>query len=214
MTDSTNPEESVKHTEWCSYGEVTRSRYLSGYCTCGAIARGVYRIAKAGIPTEGAHPEFYVGDDGEWLPPRASPPVAEVKVNTFSGKADPAPVWQNGEQESGQFMGIDLAQYINHLAEFIHHENVAKGFWPVNKTERNVGEALMLVVSELSEALEAHRKDLMDSHLPNRKGLEVEVADAIIRLLDMNGFGLDIGGALVEKLAYNRSRPYKHGKKY
>lgn len=56
--------------------------------------------------------------------------------------------------------------------------------------KRNVGELMMLVVSELSEALEGHRKDLMDDKLPHRKMFEVELADAVIRLLDTaNGFG-------------------------
>lgn len=71
----------------------------------------------------------------------------------------------------------------------------------------NVPEKLMLVVSELSEALEAHRKNLHDSHLPHRPGLEVELADAVIRILDMSvGLGLDIGGAISEKLDYNKTR--------
>ena len=97
----------------------------------------------------------------------------------------------------------------------IYADNVAKGFWPKNAKDRNVGEALMLAVSELSEGIEAHRQGLNDDHLPHRKGLEVEIADCIIRLLDLSGgLGLDVGGALVEKLAYNRNRPHKHGKNY
>lgn len=50
--------------------------------------------------------------------------------------------------------------------------------------DRNKGELLMLVVSELAEAMEGERKDLMDDHLPHRKMAEVEMADAYIRLLD------------------------------
>ena len=73
--------------------------------------------------------------------------------------------------------------------------------------QRNVGEMLMLVVSELSEALEGHRKDLMDDHLPARKMLEVELADAVIRIFDIAaGLGLDLGGAYVDKMNYNASR--------
>lgn len=71
----------------------------------------------------------------------------------------------------------------------------------------NVGERFMLMVSELAEGFEGVRKDLMDDHLPNRKMVEVELADAIIRILDFAGDKrMDIGGALVEKLAYNRKR--------
>lgn len=59
--------------------------------------------------------------------------------------------------------------------------------------DRNVGELMMLVVSELAEALEGHRKDLQDDKLPHRKMFEVELADAVIRLLDIaGGFDLDL----------------------
>lgn len=76
---------------------------------------------------------------------------------------------------------------------------------------------IALMHSELSEALEADRKDLMDDKLTHRKGLEVELADAVIRIKDFaQGYDLDIEGAEKEKLAYNESRPYLHGenKKY
>jgi len=73
--------------------------------------------------------------------------------------------------------------------------------------DRNNGELLMLIVSELAEAMEADRKDLMDDKLPHRKGLEVELADALIRIFDMAGArGLDVGGAIVEKLEFNANR--------
>ena len=66
---------------------------------------------------------------------------------------------------------------------------------------------LMLIVSELSEAMEGHRKGLMDDHLPHRPMFEVEMADALIRLLDLAGAtGIDLGGAYEEKMEYNRTR--------
>lgn len=72
---------------------------------------------------------------------------------------------------------------------------------------RNVGEALALIHSEVSEAMEAARKDLNDDHLTDRKGLEVELGDAVIRIFDLaGGLGLDLGGAIVEKMAYNTKR--------
>lgn len=72
---------------------------------------------------------------------------------------------------------------------------------------REIGTDLMLIVSEVSEAMEGSRKDLMDDHLPHRKMLEVELADAIIRIFDTAGkYNLDLGGAFVEKLEYNRTR--------
>lgn len=75
------------------------------------------------------------------------------------------------------------------------------------KTKRNIGELLCLVHSEVSEAMEGARKGLMDDKLPHRPMLEVELADAAIRIFDMaGGLGLDIGGAIREKLEYNQKR--------
>lgn len=75
------------------------------------------------------------------------------------------------------------------------------------KPPRNIGELLCLVHSEISEAMEGARKGLMDDKLPHRPMLEVELADAAIRIFDMaGGLGLDLGGAIAEKLAYNAQR--------
>jgi hypothetical protein len=72
---------------------------------------------------------------------------------------------------------------------------------------RNVGEMIALMHSELSEALEGHRKGLMDDHLPNRKMLDVEIADAIIRELDFaSHLCPDLPDILIEKIRYNRQR--------
>lgn len=72
---------------------------------------------------------------------------------------------------------------------------------------RNIGELLCLVHSEISEAMEGARKGLMDDKLPHRSMLEVELADAVIRIFDIGGgLGLDVGGAIAEKLAFNASR--------
>jgi NTP pyrophosphatase (non-canonical NTP hydrolase) len=78
------------------------------------------------------------------------------------------------------------------------------GAWIENP---NKGEKLMLIVSEVSEMMEGARKSTMDDHLPHRRTEEVEAADVLIRLLDYCGrFGLDIGGAVAEKLRYNQTR--------
>lgn len=69
------------------------------------------------------------------------------------------------------------------------------------------GLRIALCHSELSEALEGHRKGLMDDKLPHRRMAEVELADAVIRIFDLGGaMGYDLGGAIAEKLAYNRQR--------
>lgn len=129
---------------------------------------------------------------------------------------------------------------LNSLAQGIYEVTKSKGFWD---KERNVGEMLMLITSELGEAMEAHRKNKfaksddffydLESHLPishpnhsiedfkssfekNIKDtFEDEIADAIIRLLDLcAGLGIDIDFQIKQKLKYNQTRQKFHGKAY
>lgn len=66
---------------------------------------------------------------------------------------------------------------------------------------------LMLIVSEVSEAMEGDRKGIKDDKLPHRDMREVELADAVIRIFDLAGaYDMDLAGAIVEKLAYNQQR--------
>lgn len=76
------------------------------------------------------------------------------------------------------------------------------------KKDRNVGEMIALIHSEISEAMEGHRKrNAPDDHLPERAAIEVELADAVLRIADLAGYlGIDIGGALIEKWAFNANR--------
>lgn len=100
---------------------------------------------------------------------------------------------------------------LTELCVDIYDDNVSAGWYCDPKTgeriERNVGEMLALIHSEISEALEGYRKNLMDDHLPHRRMIEVELADAVIRICDLAGYlGLDLGGALEEKREYNANR--------
>lgn len=100
---------------------------------------------------------------------------------------------------------------IKRATRICHQASVDGGWWHDLKTgeplERNKGELLMLMVSEIAEAMEGERKDLMDDHLPHRKAAEVELADTLIRIFDYaGGHGYDLAGALIEKMEYNANR--------
>jgi NTP pyrophosphatase (non-canonical NTP hydrolase) len=99
---------------------------------------------------------------------------------------------------------------LNSLAAECHAANAK--WWQDPKTggpiQRNKGELLMLIVSEIAEAMEGERKNLMDTKLQHRRMAEVELVDALIRIFDYAGaHGYDLDGAFGEKMAFNRVRP-------
>jgi NTP pyrophosphatase (non-canonical NTP hydrolase) len=119
-----------------------------------------------------------------------------------------------------------LCTGLNNAAKQIHEDAKRKGFWD---SERETGTLLMLCVSELSEALEADRKnrianlykfhagiahgDLFETYIKDT--FEDELADTIIRILDLCGAkGIDIEKHINLKLEYNRTRERMHGKRY
>ncbi len=110
---------------------------------------------------------------------------------------------------------------LNVLAQIVHERNVQAGWWTDLATGtdlrgkdehgrdlRNVPELLCLIHSEVSEAMEGYRKNLMDDKLPHRTMFETELADVIIRIMDLAGaHNLDLSGAVLEKLEFNKNRP-------
>lgn len=128
-----------------------------------------------------------------------------------------------------------MIKELNELATKIFEGNKEKGFWDDSPRDINdkkdVALKLMLIVSELGEAMEAHRKgrfavyetnnlnDMMsfDEYFEKttKDTFEDEIADTIIRLFDMcGGLNINIGHHIQQKLIYNGNRPKLHGKKY
>ena len=123
---------------------------------------------------------------------------------------------------------------INELVKASHDNAVAKGFYGEDgKGERNIGELLMLITSELGECLEADRhgeytrvpienySEFSDDVYPERfeynikDKVEDELADAVIRIADMAGYlGIDLESHILAKMRYNATREKLHGKKY
>lgn len=114
---------------------------------------------------------------------------------------------------------------IKNLQREVHAANIEAGWWDgIDKTsvvERLAKSAL--IVTEVAEAVEGFRKGINDDHLPHRPMAEVELADAIIRILDLGeACGFDIESAILEKMAYNKvrsdhkreNRAKEGGKKY
>lgn len=118
---------------------------------------------------------------------------------------------------------------INELTDIAHKNARNKGFWgdwdsicwedgldrnedstlDINELFNNAAATrLMLIVSEVSEALEALRNG-------DNENLREELADIIIRTCDLaGGLGIDLEEELIAKVEKNKKRPYKHGKKF
>jgi len=129
-------------------------------------------------------------------------------------------------QEMGNFEDLILITAVKQLAFTCHDNSLKAGWWtqygfdlaeiirspktPFEEilSKALVGQKLCLTHSELSEGMEGYRQNLMDDKLPHRPMLEVELADAIARIFDLGGaLKLDVAGALIEKLEFNKTRP-------
>jgi NTP pyrophosphatase (non-canonical NTP hydrolase) len=128
-----------------------------------------------------------------------------------------------------------MGKSINQLVQEAHQNAVSKGWWD---EDRSFGEIIALIHSEASEALEdfrtGHKPDeawyehkLADgeieksNHWISREGfagkpcgIPSELADIVIRVFDACGrYGIDLERVIAEKMAYNATRPQRHGGK-
>jgi NTP pyrophosphatase (non-canonical NTP hydrolase) len=99
---------------------------------------------------------------------------------------------------------------ITAAVDLSHDISVWRNWWANEKgepIERNVGELLCLMHSELSEAMEAARKDLRSTHIPDFSAVEEELADLLVRVFDFaGGANLRLAEAFVAKTRYNLVR--------
>lgn len=132
-------------------------------------------------------------------------------------------------------MSSQVREVLAELQSQIHDTALDKGWWdehaeirkaigfaaeagaeldPKLADELYIFARTMLMVTELSEGIEARRIRAQDDKLPEYDGLSVELADCMIRIFDLAGrFGLPVIPALLDKVEYNKTRSYKHGGK-
>ena len=107
-------------------------------------------------------------------------------------------------EENKETADLTTISTISSLAKEIHLNAVNHGWW---ENIRPVPELLCLIHSEVSEALEAYRKN-------DNGNLAEELADVMIRVMDMaEGYGIDIEAEIIKKHEHNKTRSYKHGGK-
>jgi FAD synthase len=154
----------------------------------------------------------------------AIPPVAEVCYGRNVGY-HLRPIYLDEENISASAIrtGVPMRPFkpdreflhkYRQISEKVHSISEPQGFWP-NGSETDISYKLMHLVSEVSEAWEAARTDEPDKNISDMSGLEVQLADALGILMDLEvACGLHISEALLRKMEFNKTRGYLHDKKF
>lgn len=102
---------------------------------------------------------------------------------------------------------------LRELQQEAHQIAVDHGWWD---DQRNIGEALLKIVGEVVEGLQAlENGNPADKHLAVFDAFTVEMADVVIRVCDLSGaMNLPLPEAILAKIAFNRGREYRHGKAF
>jgi NTP pyrophosphatase (non-canonical NTP hydrolase) len=104
-------------------------------------------------------------------------------------------------------------EQFNAIQKEAHKIAISKGWWDDHRSD---GEIIALIHEEVSEALGALRKGGQpDKHVKNFTNIEVELADIILRIMDFAGHKrFRVIEALLEKMEFNKTRSYRHGKRF
>lgn len=129
---------------------------------------------------------------------------------------------EEGSLQPMEVLDFQFAARFKEMQDVVCRDNEEKGLHDM-KTVEDTGipnelylpTKLSLIISEIVEAIEADRTNKThDDHLPTHSAIGCELADAVIRCMDLAGeLGIDLGQYIVDKLAYNRGRPFRHGNK-
>jgi NTP pyrophosphatase (non-canonical NTP hydrolase) len=100
------------------------------------------------------------------------------------------------------------------VAEQVHAISEPQGFWP-DGPKTDIAYKIAHLMSELGEAYECARTGGADKNIPDMTGVEVQLADVLGILMDMEvAMGLKISEALLRKMEFNKTREFLHGKKF